>query len=166
MRSSISSRTEVKNGVASAPRMGPGMWVALVIAATSTTTPSRPEGIDWLVLPILQCNDDAGLIYGAHFPLVDYGPGLDPYDWYFEIKLRHSTKNRHEHFLLLDLQQTLPARFTLRAEFLRIDDANYFGLARTDQLADNESKHFQYRLTEPRIQTLLSKKFSGNFLWG
>jgi hypothetical protein len=136
------------------------------LALTSTAADERPRGIDWLVLPILQYNDDAGLIYGAHFPLVDYGEGVDPYDWYFEIKLRHSTKNRHEHFLLFDAQTLFPFRFTLRGELLRIDDANYFGIGRLAKIADNEADIYHYRLTEPRIQTLVSKKFSGDFLWG
>lgn len=118
------------------------------------------------MLPILQFNDDAGLIYGIHFPLVDYGEGVTPYLWYFEIKLRHSTKNRHEHFLLFDLQDLGGVRFTLRGEFLRIADAHYYGIANTEKITDVEAPLYRYRLTEPRIQTLFTQKFAGNFLWG
>src|SRR5687767_661640 len=128
------------------------MQLALLLATSalaSVGTSTAPEGLDFLVLPILQFNDDAGLIYGIHFPLVDYGAGAAPYVWYFEIKLRHSTKNRHEHFLLFDLQDFFGARLTLRGELLRIDDANYFGIENTRHIEDPEADLFHYRLTEP-----------------
>src|SRR5688500_297814 len=98
--------------------------LSTMTATASTSTASTAEH-DWLVLPILQFNDDAGLIYGIHFPVVEYSGGRDPYAWYFEIKLRHSTKNRHEHYALFDHRDVFRARLTVRADFLRIDDAHY-----------------------------------------
>lgn len=163
--------------------MGLVPWAALW-AATSTTVADLPPvttstpglqavaptrtstGIEWLVLPIFQFNDDAGLIYGLHFPIVNRDQGPEPYAWYFEIKLRHSTKNRHEHFLLFDTHRFFGLRLTVRADVLHIDTANYFGLARTERLPNPEDPRFRYRLTEPRVQTWLTQKFAGDFLWG
>lgn len=132
----------------------------------ATTTSSTGPDTEWLVLPIFQFNDDAGLIYGLHFPIVrrDQGPG--PYAWYFEIKLRHSTKNRHEHFLLFDTHRFFGLRLTIRADVLHIDTANYFGAANYAQISDPEDPRYRYRLTEPRVQTWLTQKFAGDFLWG
>lgn len=140
---------------------------ALGPTSTATEAPDAHLGVEWLVLPIVQFNDDAGFIYGLHFPLIDYGDGdAKPYRWALELKLRHSTRNRHEHYLWLDLQDVLGLRVTARATFLRIADANYFGIADTRVLADPTAKTYHYLLTEPRVQLHVSQRFSGDFVWG
>ncbi|MCK6552257.1 outer membrane protein assembly factor [Myxococcota bacterium] len=124
-------------------------------------------GLDGLVLPIVQFNDDAGFIYGIHVPLIDYGDGTArPYRWAVELKLRHSTRNRHEHYLWADLPDVAGLRLTLRGTYLRIADANYFGVARTELLAEPRQRFYQYLLDEPRIQLVASRRFLGEFLWG
>jgi hypothetical protein len=124
-------------------------------------------GLDGLVLPIVQFNDDAGFIYGLHVPLIDYGDGTArPYRWAVELKLRHSTRNRHEHYLWADLPDVSGLRLTLRGTYLRIADANYFGVARTETLDAPRQKIYQYLLDEPRVQLVATRRFLGSFVWG
>lgn len=127
---------------------------------------AQPDGIDWFVAPVAKFNDDIGFMYGGHLALVEHAGGADPFAWFFEIKLRHSTKNRHEHWLYFDTPRFFGLRFRTVAEVLHVSDANYFGVARTETLEETGSKTFNYQLTEPRVQTYLFDEIGGDFFWG
>lgn len=133
--------------------------------ATSSTAEPAGKGFDWLVVPVLKFNDDIGFMYGIHTLFKEYGDD-DEFDWFLEVKLRHSTKNRHEHWLYFDMPSFLGMRLFILTEVLRIDDANYFGIANVARLDEPSDPFNQYRLTEPRVQTFLSDDFSDTWRWG
>lgn len=144
-------------------------WTPLLLLAATAGSADLEvhRGLDWLVVPVLKYNDDIGVMYGLHTVLKEYGDDDDPsFDWFLEVKLRHSTKNRHEHWIYFDMPTFLGARLWLLGEFLRIDDANYFGVANIDHIDEPADESFQYRLTEPRLQTLLSDDLVHGWRWG
>lgn len=146
----------------------------LVVASSTVAEDARPglradvepDGFDWFVAPVVKFNDDIGFMYGGHLALVQHAQGADPFAWFFEIKLRHSTKNRHEHWLYFDTPRFFGLRFRAIAEVLHVADANYFGIARTAYLEDTSSPTFNYELTEPRVQTILLDELGSDFFWG
>lgn len=155
--------------------MTSALAIALLVA-TATPTPSvatEPEersGFEWLVVPVLKFNDDIGLMYGIHTIFKEYGErgssrAMD-FDWFLELKARHSTKNRHEHWLYFDAPRLYGMQLRILGEFLRIDDANYFGIGNNKTIKTPGDQVYQYRLTEPRLQTFLSGVIDGAWRWG
>jgi hypothetical protein len=148
----------------------PLLLVLALVAAGEAIAPEkgglRAAEVDWIVLPILQFNDDAGMIYGLHFPIGSYDGERLPYVWFAEAKLRHSTRNRHEHYALFDLRHVFDFRVTLRADFLHIDDANFFGVANSARV-DHLDAQYRYRLTEPRaLGFIIGPTFDPRLTWG
>ncbi len=139
----------------------------LIAAATTTSSVAEepPPDFDWLAVPVLKFNDDIGLMYGVHTLFKEYGDDGE-FDWFLEIKLRHSTKNRHEHWLYFDMPAFFGLRLFVLTEVLRIDDANYFGIANVERLDEPSDPYNQYRLTEPRVQTFLSDDLDDTWRWG
>lgn len=112
-------------------------------------------GLEWLAFPTFKGNSDAGFIYGAQLAMIDYADGQKPFNWELRLKLSHSTKNRHQHFLIFDTPHLLPFKLRLYVEIevLHINDANYFGIGNETVRDDNLQDTYSFRLTEPRIQT-------------
>ncbi|MEQ8983999.1 MAG: hypothetical protein RL846_39000, partial [Deltaproteobacteria bacterium] len=138
----------------------------LFAAATATSTSADTgKGLDWLAVPVLKFNNDIGVMYGVHTILKEYGDD-DEFDWFLEVKLRHSTKNRHEHWLYFDMPSFFGLRLFVLTEVLRIDDANYFGVGNVTRLDEPGDPFNQYRLTEPRMQSFLSDDIDDTWRWG
>lgn len=138
----------------------------LFAAATATSTSADTgKGLDWLAVPVLKFNNDIGVMYGVHTILKEYGDD-DEFDWFLEVKLRHSTKNRHEHWLYFDMLSFFGLRLFVLTEVLRIDDANYFGVGNVTRLDEPGDPFNQYQLTEPRMQSFLSDDIDDTWRWG
>lgn len=138
--------------------------LTLVVAVLSTQpawaeSDEQRTGLEWLVFPIFKGNSDAGFIYGAQLAMIDYADGKEPFAWDLRLKLNHSTKNRHRHFLVFDTPHLLPydLRYFLQAEFLHIRDANYFGIGNETTKNEDNPDFNRYTLTEPRLQTHVRK---------
>lgn len=117
---------------------------------------ARPTGLEWLAFPTFKGNSDAGFVYGAQLEMIDYADGQEPFAWSLRLKLNHSTKNRHEHYLVFDTPHLLPyeLRYFLQLELLHIKDANFFGVGNETVRDPNIAESFyQFQLTEPRVQT-------------
>ncbi len=131
--------------------------------------PQVRQGSDWLAIPLLEFNDDEGLVYGVKVELIDFGQNEKPYAWYAEAKLQHSTTNRHQHRLLFDFPRAWSTRWrlTIRAEFLHIADANYFGAGnRSPGVGARGERFHQYRLTEPRLTAQARYVWNNGFFIG
>ena len=118
------------------------------------------RGLQWLAFPTFKGNSDAGFIYGGQLQMIDYAGGdLDPFNWELRLKLEHSTKNRHQHFLIFDTPHLLGGglRLYLEVEVLHIRDANYFGIGNETAFDDERPDLYRFRLTEPRLRTHLQK---------
>ncbi len=130
--------------------------------------PEDLKGFDWVIAPLVQFNPDAGFIYGGRFALIDRVLTDQKYNWLLDLILRHSTKNRHDHRIFFDARGLTKAKLRLLvlAQFLFIDDANYFGQAAMRKLDEPDQARFTYQLLEPRAQAYLSQSFAGAFKWG
>lgn len=117
-------------------------------------------GFQWMLFPTFKGNSDAGFIYGAQLAMIDYADGKEPFNWEFRLKLNHSTKNRHQHYLVFDTPHLLPygLRYALELEVLHINDANYFGIGNETTFDEDTPDLYQFRLTEPRLQTHIRKE--------
>ena len=142
--------------------------VGLVCGLATTAQAQAPasaevkEGIDWLAIPLMKFNDDAGFVYGVKVEVVDFQKDRSPYAWNLEVKLLHSTTNRHEHRIVYDAPGLAGSdwRLKVRAEFLHIDDASFFGLGNGSVNTGDPAFH-RFKLTEPRLKVLASRP-----LWG
>lgn len=112
-------------------------------------------GFEWFAFPTFKGNSDAGFIYGGQLAMIDYADGDEPFAWEFRLKLNHSTKNRHQHFLIFDTPHLLPGnlRYYLQLEVLHIADANYFGIGNETVRDEELPDLYRFQLTEPRLQT-------------
>ncbi len=117
-------------------------------------------GLDWLVFPTFKGSSDAGFVYGAQLAMIDYGSGVEPFNWELRLKLNHSTKNRHQHYLIFDTPHLLPLglRYYLEVEVLHIQDANYFGIGNETTFDADTPELYRFRLTEPRVQTYVRRE--------
>ncbi len=129
--------------------------------AAAEGAPEREPGLDWLAIPLMQFNDDSGFVYGLKLELIDFQPDRSPHAWNLELKLLHSTTNRHQHRASLDIPQIAgsPWRLSARAELLHIDDANFFGLG-NDTPNTNDPLFHQFRLTEPRLKIIARRSLN------
>ena len=134
----------------------------LLLSARVEAQEEVREGLDWVSIPLLKFNDDAGFVYGAKLELVDFDPDVEPFAWNLELKLLHSTKNRHEHRALVDVPRIGGSawRLTSRAEVLHIDDANFFGLGNDSTNTEDAALHL-FQLTEARARVVMRRPISG-----
>ncbi len=121
-----------------------------------------PYRLDWLVTPSTKYNDDAGFIYGIKTELIRHDPNERPYDWSFQLRLSHSTRNRHDHLITLDAPGLLDKDNRLRFEgrFMQINDALFFGVGNDSQRTDSDRAH-QFRLTEPSARVSIQRNILG-----
>lgn len=143
-------------------------WASLLAAAYVVAAPAAlaaqeegETGLQWAVLPAFKGSTDAGLVYGAQLLMLHYGTSdEDPFRWELQLKLNHSTKNRHHHFLRFDTPTLLPfgLRYVVEVEALHIHDANYFGIGNESQRDGVDRALTRFRLTEPRVQTYIRRE--------
>ena len=101
-------------------------WLMAPAVAAAQTAPDE-AALDWLAIPLMKFNDDAGFVYGVKLEMVKAAAkgSLEPHDWNLTMKLLHSTTNRHEHRVEYDLPGAFgsPWRLVVRLDVLHIDDA-------------------------------------------
>ena len=141
-----------------------------VLAGPAQAQPHESAGplepLDWVLIPNLKFNDDAGFVYGGKVELIRPSTSPDrPFDWELRMKLSHSTRDRHEHRFNLDLPDALGTgvRAVILAEFVMINDARFFGVGNETRLRAPALTRFG--LIQPRASVHgRSRSDSGLFL--
>ncbi|GEM_PF-4795366 len=123
------------------------------------------EGIDWIAFPTFEGNSDAGFTYGAQASIIDYGRLEDAFIWELRANVSNSTLNRQHHKLFFDAPKLFDrSGLFLQFEFLKIEDANWFGLSEISR--SPQDTFFNFALTEPSLEIFVSQQNKEGVFWG